>query len=214
MILQTVRCQGRGARRRGHVPLANRGVRRACHGGQGRQSGRSRREMADVLAWLATLANIRGIDLDAAVRQKYGQGCPGWQRFLACATLPRNRSPAWESVAAVPRVAAFDRGQVLLSHCLVCSKTKIGYHDIAAQDQSLFRPLDDKSNFRLAPLAWRSSIGPMALHLHTGPLRRCLARSVRCAACRRNRECANRPGRGQSCKDWLLDSGSCPAQGR
>src|SRR5215470_5992462 len=34
-------------------------------------------EMADVLAWLATLANIRGVDLEAAVRQKYGTACPG-----------------------------------------------------------------------------------------------------------------------------------------
>jgi NTP pyrophosphatase (non-canonical NTP hydrolase) len=34
-------------------------------------------EFADVLAWLATLANIAGIDLDAAVQAKYGQGCPG-----------------------------------------------------------------------------------------------------------------------------------------
>src|SRR4051795_2370848 len=34
-------------------------------------------EMADVLAWLATLANIRGIDLEAAVWQKYGRACPG-----------------------------------------------------------------------------------------------------------------------------------------
>ena len=34
-------------------------------------------EMADVLAWLATLANIRGIDLEAAVGRKYGLGCPG-----------------------------------------------------------------------------------------------------------------------------------------
>ncbi len=34
-------------------------------------------EMADVLAWLATLANIRGIDLEAAVRAKYGRDCPG-----------------------------------------------------------------------------------------------------------------------------------------
>src|SRR3954452_9152524 len=34
-------------------------------------------EMADVLAWLATLANIRGIDLEAAVRRKYGDNCPG-----------------------------------------------------------------------------------------------------------------------------------------
>src|SRR3982074_2417503 len=34
-------------------------------------------EMADVLAWLATLANIRGVDLEAAVGRKYGLGCPG-----------------------------------------------------------------------------------------------------------------------------------------
>src|SRR3984885_7538647 len=34
-------------------------------------------EMADVLAWLATLANIRGIDLEEAVLRKYGQSCPG-----------------------------------------------------------------------------------------------------------------------------------------
>src|SRR3982750_2655150 len=37
-------------------------------------------EMADVLAWLATLANIRGFDLGVAVVQKYGSGCPGCQR--------------------------------------------------------------------------------------------------------------------------------------
>jgi NTP pyrophosphatase (non-canonical NTP hydrolase) len=37
-------------------------------------------EMADVLAWLATLANIRGVDLDDAVRRKYGAGCPGCGR--------------------------------------------------------------------------------------------------------------------------------------
>src|SRR5437868_1351476 len=35
------------------------------------------REMADVLAWLATLANLRGIDLEAAFGQKYGVACPG-----------------------------------------------------------------------------------------------------------------------------------------
>lgn len=34
-------------------------------------------EFADVLAWLATLANIAGVDLDAAVAAKYGGGCPG-----------------------------------------------------------------------------------------------------------------------------------------
>lgn len=34
-------------------------------------------EMADVLAWLVTLANVRGIDLEAAVMSKYGRSCPG-----------------------------------------------------------------------------------------------------------------------------------------
>ena len=37
-------------------------------------------EFADVLAWLATLANIAGVDLDAAVQAKYGGGCPGCRR--------------------------------------------------------------------------------------------------------------------------------------
>jgi NTP pyrophosphatase (non-canonical NTP hydrolase) len=34
-------------------------------------------EFADVLAWLATLANIAGVDLDKAIVAKYGTGCPG-----------------------------------------------------------------------------------------------------------------------------------------
>lgn len=34
-------------------------------------------EFADVLAWLVTLANCSGVDLDDAVRRKYGAGCPG-----------------------------------------------------------------------------------------------------------------------------------------
>lgn len=33
-------------------------------------------EFADVLAWLVTLANTVGIDLEAAVLEKYGVGCP------------------------------------------------------------------------------------------------------------------------------------------
>jgi NTP pyrophosphatase (non-canonical NTP hydrolase) len=33
-------------------------------------------EMADVLAWLVTLANVRGIDLEAAFLRKYGTSCP------------------------------------------------------------------------------------------------------------------------------------------
>jgi NTP pyrophosphatase (non-canonical NTP hydrolase) len=34
-------------------------------------------EFADVLAWLTTIANVAGVDLADAVRQKYGAGCPG-----------------------------------------------------------------------------------------------------------------------------------------
>jgi NTP pyrophosphatase (non-canonical NTP hydrolase) len=36
-----------------------------------------REEFADVLAWLATIANVCGIDLQEAVRRKYADGCPG-----------------------------------------------------------------------------------------------------------------------------------------
>lgn len=35
-----------------------------------------RAEFADVLAWLATLANIAEVDLDEAIEKKYGSGCP------------------------------------------------------------------------------------------------------------------------------------------
>ncbi len=34
-------------------------------------------EFADVLAWLTTIANVAGVDLTAAVTEKYGSGCPG-----------------------------------------------------------------------------------------------------------------------------------------
>ena len=33
-------------------------------------------EFADVLAWLMSLANCAGVDLDDALRRKYGDGCP------------------------------------------------------------------------------------------------------------------------------------------
>jgi NTP pyrophosphatase (non-canonical NTP hydrolase) len=37
-------------------------------------------EFADVLAWLATLANVAEVDLEEAVQAKYGAGCPGCGR--------------------------------------------------------------------------------------------------------------------------------------
>lgn len=39
-------------------------------------------EFADVLAWLTTIANVAGVDLSEAVARKYGDGCPGCQRFV------------------------------------------------------------------------------------------------------------------------------------
>jgi NTP pyrophosphatase (non-canonical NTP hydrolase) len=39
-------------------------------------------EFADVLAWLATIANVADIDLTEAVQRKYGQGCPGCDRLV------------------------------------------------------------------------------------------------------------------------------------
>jgi len=43
-------------------------------------------EFADVLAWLTTIANVAGIDLNQAILEKYGSGCPGCgQLVCVCA---------------------------------------------------------------------------------------------------------------------------------
>ena len=39
-------------------------------------------EFADVLAWLTTIANCVGVDLNAAIAEKYGAGCPGCGQFV------------------------------------------------------------------------------------------------------------------------------------
>jgi NTP pyrophosphatase (non-canonical NTP hydrolase) len=43
-------------------------------------------EFADVLAWLATIANVAGVDLSDAVRRKYGSGCPGCGQLICQCT--------------------------------------------------------------------------------------------------------------------------------
>ena len=48
-------------------------------------------EFADVLAWLATIANVAGVDLTAAVMKKYGSGCPGCGEFVC--TCPDSGKP-------------------------------------------------------------------------------------------------------------------------
>ncbi|MEZ6044773.1 MAG: MazG nucleotide pyrophosphohydrolase domain-containing protein [Planctomycetaceae bacterium] len=47
-------------------------------------------EFADVLAWLATIANISGIDLRKAVYEKYGRGCPGCLKMV-CSCGPEEK---------------------------------------------------------------------------------------------------------------------------
>ncbi len=41
-----------------------------------------RGEFADVIAWLTTIANVAEVDLTLALREKYGDGCPGCQKFI------------------------------------------------------------------------------------------------------------------------------------
>jgi NTP pyrophosphatase (non-canonical NTP hydrolase) len=48
-------------------------------------------EMADVFAWLVTLASIRGIDLEAAAIRKYGLACPGGCGQVPCACDPAEK---------------------------------------------------------------------------------------------------------------------------
>jgi len=43
-------------------------------------------EFADVLAWLATLANVMDVDLSDALHGKYGQGCPGCGKMVCTCT--------------------------------------------------------------------------------------------------------------------------------
>ncbi len=39
-------------------------------------------EFADCFAWLTTIANVAGVDLNAALVAKYGHGCPGCKRLV------------------------------------------------------------------------------------------------------------------------------------
>lgn len=44
---------------------------------RGGDDAERRGEFADVLAWLLTLANVAGVDLQAAYDAKFGPNCPG-----------------------------------------------------------------------------------------------------------------------------------------
>jgi NTP pyrophosphatase (non-canonical NTP hydrolase) len=47
-------------------------------------------EFADVLAWLATMANVVDVNLESAVEAKYGSGCPGCGK-IPCACQPAEK---------------------------------------------------------------------------------------------------------------------------
>lgn len=49
---------------------------------RGGTSDQRHAEFADVLAWLATMANVVDVDLNAAIQKKYGAGCPGCGHFV------------------------------------------------------------------------------------------------------------------------------------
>ena len=51
-------------------------LREALHEGD---KEASRKEFADVIAWLTSLANITGIDLEKAALEKYNEKCPKCQ---------------------------------------------------------------------------------------------------------------------------------------
>ncbi len=44
------------------------------------EEAKLKEEFADVLAWLASLASLYGIDLEKEVAAKYGKGCPKCHR--------------------------------------------------------------------------------------------------------------------------------------
>lgn len=55
-----------------------------------RREGHAERvvEFTDVLAWLVSLADLTGVDLDAAVMQRYGAGCPKCSGSPCVCALP------------------------------------------------------------------------------------------------------------------------------
>ena len=56
-----------------------------------RRRANLKQEFADVLAWLTTIANVVDVDLDSAISEKYGSGCPGCQQFVC--VCPDNEKP-------------------------------------------------------------------------------------------------------------------------
>ena len=60
-----------------------------CLNSGGAKSAAEEAEFADVLAWLCSLASLRGIDLEKAACEKYSSGCPRCQN-VPCSCSHRN----------------------------------------------------------------------------------------------------------------------------
>ena len=54
---------------------------------KGKDKGATEKEFADVIAWLASLANIIGIDLEKAALNKYNFKCPKCQSSPCACTF-------------------------------------------------------------------------------------------------------------------------------
>jgi NTP pyrophosphatase (non-canonical NTP hydrolase) len=63
-------------------------------------------EFADVLAWLATLASMNGVDLGAAAERKYANGCPRCHAApCACHEPVAGHAPAPGASTSAPPAA-------------------------------------------------------------------------------------------------------------
>jgi NTP pyrophosphatase (non-canonical NTP hydrolase) len=51
------------------------------------------KEFADVIAWLASLANVMGIDLEKAALAKYNHACPKCQKSPCQCTFKLSKTP-------------------------------------------------------------------------------------------------------------------------
>lgn len=58
------------------------------------ERGNLEEEFADVYAWLATLASLHGIDLEATGRRKYAGGCPRCGATPCACPPPAGAGPA------------------------------------------------------------------------------------------------------------------------
>src|SRR5208282_2449382 len=117
--LTNVRCQGRCARRRGHVPLADRGVRRARHSGPGRRSRRTGRGDGG-RAGLASHSGQHPGD-----RPRCGRAPQIWSRLPGLRPGPLRVRPGRETVAG-------PWGPSLLHRVLRFSTEVTGFHRIAS----------------------------------------------------------------------------------